>query len=224
MTTEDLPKLHVVLASIRPGRVGEPIAHWIVERARARADFDVELVDLKEVNLPLMAEPNHPKLRQYTFEHTKRWSARVHAADAFVFVMPEHNHGYSAPLKNAFDYLTFEWLYKPVGFVSYGGIAGGTRAVQQFKQVVAGLKMTPLMEGVAIPMVQEALDDTGSLPSTPELEQAADAMFAELVKMEAALRPTRGGVRAFLSSPDRTTTPPARRACARLHSDPRSRG
>ena len=91
-----------------------------------------------------MDEPNHPRLRQYTKQHTKDWSAKVEAADAFVFVMPEYNYGFNAPLKNVIDYLNQEWAYKPVGFVSYGGVASGTRAVQMIKQVVTTLKMTTL--------------------------------------------------------------------------------
>jgi NAD(P)H-dependent FMN reductase len=129
-----MPKLHVILASTRPGRAGEPIADWFVERAAAHGAFDVELVDLAEVALPFMDEPNHPRLRRYTHEHTKAWSARVDSADAFVFVTPEYNYGLTAPLKNAIDYLHFEWQHKPVGFVSYGGVAAGTRAVQMLKQ------------------------------------------------------------------------------------------
>jgi NAD(P)H-dependent FMN reductase len=113
-----MPKLHVILASTRPGRAGEPIAEWFVARAKAHGAFEVELVDLAEVDLPFMDEPNHPRLRRYTHEHTKAWSARVDAADAFVFVTPEYNYGFTAPLKNAIDFLHFEWQHKPVGFVS----------------------------------------------------------------------------------------------------------
>lgn len=197
--SNDKPVLQIILASIRPGRTGEPIAHWVQSLAQSGAQFDVELVDLKAVNLPLMAEPNHPKLRRYTFQHTKDWSASVTRADAFVLVMPEYNHGYSAPLKNAFDYLTFEWLYKPVGFVSYGGVAGGTRAVQQMKQVVAGLKMTPLLEGVSVPFVQDRLSEQGQLQADEQMVLGAEAMFAELQAVELALRPLRDSVRRTLT-------------------------
>ena len=153
-----MPKLHVILASTRPGRAGEPIADWFVERALAHGAFDVELVDLAEVALPFMDEPNHPRLRRYTQEHTKAWSARVDSADAFVFVTPEYNYGLTAPLKNAIDYLHFEWQHKPVGFVSYGGVAAGTRAVQMLKQVVTTLKMVPIFEAVSIPFHTQFID------------------------------------------------------------------
>jgi len=84
-----------------------------------------------------------PRLRQYTKRHTIEWSAIIDASDAFVFVTPEYNYGYPASLKNAIDYLHQEWLRKPVGFVSYGGVAAGTRSVQQLKQVVTCLSMMP---------------------------------------------------------------------------------
>jgi NAD(P)H-dependent FMN reductase len=190
-----MPKLHVILASTRPGRAGEPIAEWFVTRARAHAGFDVELVDLAEVDLPFMDEPNHPRLRRYTQEHTKAWSARVNAADAFVIVTPEYNYGFTAPLKNAIDYLHFEWQHKPVGFVSYGGVAAGTRAVQMLKQVVTTLKMLPLVEAVNIPFHAQFIDEEGRVNANETMEQAADAMLDELIVVEATLAPRRAVIR-----------------------------
>src|SRR5689334_4480755 len=121
----DKLKLQIVIASTRPGRVGAPVARWFHRRAEEHGGFDVELVDLAEVNLPLLDEPHHPRLRRYVHQHTQAWSARVEAADAFVFVTPEYNYGMPASLKNALDYLNQEWHYKPVGFVSYGGVSAG---------------------------------------------------------------------------------------------------
>ncbi len=121
----DRPTLMIVVSSTRPSRVGRAVADWAVEQAEAHGGFDVDLADLAEVDLPLMNEPNHPRLSNYTMQHTLDWSARVEGADAFLFVMAEYNHSYTAPLKNAIDYLLHEWAYKPVGFVSYGGVAAG---------------------------------------------------------------------------------------------------
>jgi NAD(P)H-dependent FMN reductase len=190
-----MPKLHVILASTRPGRAGEPIADWFVERAIAHGAFDVELVDLAEVALPFMDEPNHPRLRRYTHEHTKAWSARVDVADAFVFVTPEYNYGLTAPLKNAIDYLHFEWQHKPVGFVSYGGVAAGTRAVQMLKQVVTTLKMVPLFEAVNIPFHAQFIDEEGAVSANETMVKAAAAMLDELVLTEAMLAPRRAAIR-----------------------------
>ena len=190
-----MPKLHVILASTRPGRAGEPIADWFVERAVAHGAFDVELVDLAEVALPFMDEPNHPRLRRYTHEHTKAWSASVDRADAFVFVTPEYNYGLTAPLKNAIDFLHFEWQHKPVGFVSYGGVAAGTRAVQMLKQVVTTLKMLPVFEAVNIPFHTQLIDEEGALEANDVMVKAAAAMLDELVLTEAMLAPRRAAIR-----------------------------
>ncbi len=190
-----MPKLHVILASTRPGRAGEPIADWFVERAIAHGAFEVELVDLAEVALPFMDEPNHPRLRRYTHEHTRAWSARVDRADAFVFVTPEYNYGLTAPLKNAIDFLHFEWQHKPVGFVSYGGVAAGTRAVQMLKQVVTTLKMVPLFEAVNIPFHTQFIDDEGAMEANDTMVKAAAAMLDELVLTEAMLAPRRTAIR-----------------------------
>lgn len=186
-----MPKLGVLIASTRPGRVGLPVAEWVVGAAREHAGFDVEVLDLAEIDLPFMDEPNHPRLRSYTKAHTKRWSETIDGIDAFVFVIPEYNYGFTAPLKNAIDFLHQEWLYKPVGLVSYGGVAAGTRAAQMIKQVLTTLKMTPLFESVAIPFVANFIDDDGRLQPNEMMTGTAKAMLEELVRIEAALRPLR---------------------------------
>jgi NAD(P)H-dependent FMN reductase len=186
-----MPNLTIIVGSTRPGRAGAPIAQWFAARAKDHGGFDVNVVDLAELDLPLLDEPNHPRLRKYTQQHTKDWSALVDAGDAFVFVTPEYNYGYPASVKNAIDYLHQEWQHKPVGFVSYGGVAAGTRAVQQLKQVVTTLRMLPVFESVNIPFHTQFLDSDGVFHANEVLDQAADAMLDELVRTEAALRPLR---------------------------------
>lgn len=189
-----MPKLSIIIASTRPGRVGLPVAEWFRDRALEHDGFDVDVVDLAAVNLPLFDEPNHPRFRQYVHQHTKDWSAIVDESDAFVFVMPEYNYGFNAAIKNAIDYLHHEWTYKPVGFVSYGGVAAGTRAVQMLKQVVTTLKMTPVPESVSIPFVTQFIDEDGKVQANEVMETSARAMLDELLRVESALRPLRGHV------------------------------
>ncbi|HEX6073721.1 MAG TPA: NAD(P)H-dependent oxidoreductase, partial [Micromonosporaceae bacterium] len=172
-------------------RVGPAVADWFMEIAKRFDSFDTHLVDLVDFNLPLLDEPNHPSERAYTKQHTKDWSASVEAADAFVFVTPEYNYGMNAALKNAIDFLFFEWQYKPLGIVSYGNTSAGTRAAQMTKQVVTTLKMVPLTESVAIHFIGTHLDEDGRFKGTEAMEGAAVGMLEELHKMTVALQPLR---------------------------------
>ena len=174
--------LKVILASTRPARKCPAVAAWMMERLRSHNEFNTELLDLAEINLPMLDEPNHPRLRQYTKEHTKNWSKIIDASDAFIFVMPEYNFGFNAALKNAIDFLHNEWMYKPVGFVTYGGIAGGTRALQMIKLVVTALKMVPVTEAVNIPFFTKYIDEKGNFNASDSTNRAADGMLIELAR------------------------------------------
>lgn len=188
-----MPNLHVVLVSTRPGRKGKPVGEWFLGHAREHGKFDVEWVDLAEVGLPLFDEPRHPRLGKYEHAHTREWSARVKRADAFVFVTPEYNHSVPPSLTNALAFLVHEWAYKPVGFVSYGGVSGGLRAVQTAKQIVVALKMMPIPEAVAIPFFSHHVDDeTDAFRPGEVQDRAARVMLDELLRWEEALRPLRG--------------------------------
>jgi NAD(P)H-dependent FMN reductase len=176
----------IVIASIRDGRAGKPVGDWFESVAREHGGFDVAVADLREIDLPLMTEPNHPRLKQYTQPHTWAWSERVEAADAFVFVMPEYNYGVSAPLANALDYLYQEWHYKPVGLVSYGGVSGGLRAAQHVKQKITTLNMMPIPQGVAIQAIGDQVDDGVFRPSDSHVG-SANAMLDALLTWQRAL-------------------------------------
>lgn len=186
------PILQIIIASTRPGRVGPAVAAWIYERAVEHGGFDVELVDLAEVNLPMFDEPKHPRFGDYTHAHTKAWSAIVARADAFVFVSPEYNYSLPPSLLNAIDFLHREWAYKPAGFVSYGGVSGGLRAVQMIKQTLSALKVVPITEAVALPLFTTALDAETGRFSPPEVQtRAGIAMLSEILRWAGALRSLR---------------------------------
>ncbi|HTQ44685.1 MAG TPA: NAD(P)H-dependent oxidoreductase [Polyangiaceae bacterium] len=186
-----MPSLHVVVVSTRPGRGGLAVGKWFEERARQHGGFDVTLVDLAEVNLPLLDEPKHPRFQDYTQEHTKKWSAIVSAADAFVFVTPEYNYGMAPTLLNALDFLFREWNYKPAAFVSYGGVSGGMRSQQMAKLVITSLRMMPIPEAVAIQYYERSLKD-GVFTGDEAQAKAAKGMLDELLRWTNALRPMRG--------------------------------
>lgn len=184
-------KLHVIICSTRPGRVGPAVAKWFANHAKNNSDFEVELVDLADFNLPIYNEPQHPATGVYEHEHTKAWAAAVQAADAYVFATPEYNYCPPPALNNALNYVYKEWNYKPCGFVSYGGVSGGLRAVQAAKLHVTTLKMMPMMEGVAIPMVAKQLDEQGAFESNELIDHSANTLLAELHRWAVALNTMR---------------------------------
>lgn len=189
------PRLHTIVTSTRPGRVGPAVANWFHDFAKAHNQFDAHLVDLAEFNLPLVDEPHHPMRREYTKDHTKKWTASVNAADALVFVMPEYNYTAPPSFSNALDYAFWEWQYKPIAFVTYGGVSGGLRAAQSARLQATTLKMMPIPEGVALPNVFAQLKD-GKFVANELNEQGAAATLNELIKWSDALTPLREKVRA----------------------------
>lgn len=183
-----MPKLGVVIASVREGRVGLPIAQWFIERARQHAKFEIQIVDLKAIELPMFAEPHHPRLQKYESEKQKAWSGLVAGLDAFVLVTPEYNNSVSPALLNALDYLHVEWNYKPAAFVSYGGISGGLRAVQMAKPTLTVLKMMPIPEAVVISFAPQSIDrESGKFKATEQHDRSAMVMLDELYKWSQAL-------------------------------------
>jgi len=185
-------RLLVIVGSVRPGRVGLPIARWVADRVGADfPDIDLDLADLAELALPFMDEPKHPRLREYTHAHTIAWSERVAAADAVLFVTPEYNHGYAPALKNAIDYLIEEWAYKPYGFVAYGGVSAGTRAASALAPVLAMLGMLRARAAVEINFPGSRVDD-GGFAATESEDARLDTLLAELEELAPALRPLRG--------------------------------
>ncbi|GAA4179396.1 NAD(P)H-dependent oxidoreductase [Gryllotalpicola koreensis] len=175
-----MPTLLVIVASVRPTRVGGAVAAWVLEHARARSGWDVKVADLRELALPVMDEPNHPRLREYQFEHTKRWSAIVEDADGFLFVSPEYNHSIPGALKNAIDYLLLEWSGKPFGLATYGGVSAGTRSAVALQAVFMGLAMRGTRANVEIPWVAQRIDGNGAFTSDERLDAVLEAQLDEL--------------------------------------------
>ncbi|MFN8343847.1 MAG: NAD(P)H-dependent oxidoreductase [Spirosomataceae bacterium] len=184
--------LKIITSTTRPGSKGISIARWITEVARQSEKFNVELVDLAVINLPFLDEPNHPRLQQYQHEHTKKWSALIDEADAFILVLGEYNHGFPAPLKNALDYLFKEWMYKPVAFVSYGGISAGLRSLQLLKPVVSALHMLPITESVSIPFFSKFINDEETFVPEENVVKSAQSVLGHLERYCEASKVLRG--------------------------------
>lgn len=189
MDNAGTPRLGIIIASVREARIGRMVGEWIAAQAREHGAYEVDVIDLAEVALPLTtSEPHHPRSGQYVNESTKAWSARVRACQAFVIVTPEYNFGIPASLKNALDLVSTEWNYKPVAFASYGGISGGMRAVEHTKQVVLPLRLFPIVEAIVAPMVFDQLDGGVFTPNEVQLG-AVKQVLDELSRLTGVLRP-----------------------------------
>jgi NAD(P)H-dependent FMN reductase len=182
-------KLKIITSTVRPGRKGPLVGHWITEFAKKHGAFEVELLDLSEINLPLMNEAVHPIMKQYEHDHTKQWSAKIDEADAFIFVTAEYDYSYPASLKNALEYLVHEWAYKPAGMVSYSiGPFAGVRAVMSLKSDLLSLKTISLGEMVNIPALNQFINEEGEFVPNEQLTTAATNMLNQLLRWTKGLK------------------------------------
>ena len=179
----------IIIGSTRPGRNGAAVGKWVHEIAQKRHDARFELIDLQEVNLPFLDEPIPPSQGKYSKDHTKSWAKRVDAFDGYVLVTPEYNHSTSGALKNALDFVYAEWNNKAAGFVSYGG-AGGTRAVEHLRLILAELQIATVRAQVALSLRTD-FKDYKELKPAPEQEKAVGAMLEQVIAWSGALKPLR---------------------------------
>ncbi|WP_407495736.1 NADPH-dependent FMN reductase [Pseudooceanicola sp. MF1-13] len=176
------PKLNIIICSTRPGRVGPKIATWVEAAAKANGEFDVSLVDLATFDLPLLDEPDHPRLQKYQNETTKRWSESVKDAEAFIFVTPEYNYFPPASIVNAMQVIVAEWGRKPAAVVSYGGISGGLRAAQMLRHLMSSVNLHPIPQTVPVPLIMgNFFDEDGAFKPTQPMEDGAKTLLDELL-------------------------------------------
>jgi NAD(P)H-dependent FMN reductase len=180
--------LKIISSTVRPGRKGPVVANWIKEVAGNHGSFNVELLDLGEIKLPMMDEPNHPRLRKYQHDHTKRWSEKIDEAEIFIFVTAEYDYNYPAPLRNALEYLVHEWQFKAAGIVSYGGVSAGTRAANSLKADLSTLKMVPITESVNFPFFEHNINDDNDFEVNEISMKAATTMLNQLIRWTKGLK------------------------------------
>jgi len=184
-------RIAIILGSTRPGRNGEAVARWVHDIAARRKDAEFELVDIKSFDLPLLDEPVPPSMGKYTKPHTKAWAAKIDSFDGYVFVTAEYNHGPSGALKNAIDFLYREWNNKAAAFVSYGS-AGGARAVEQLRLVMAELQVATVRAQVLLSLFSDFENFSVFKPAAMH-EGALGAMLDQLVPWAHALKALRRG-------------------------------
>ena len=170
-------RLAIIIGSTRPGRNGEAVAKWIYEIARQRKDTEVELVDIRDYNLPLLDEPQPASTGQYTQAHTRKWSEKIISFDGFVFVTPEYNHAPPAALKNA------------AGFVGYGTM-GAVRAVEELRILMGALMIADVRAQVMLSLFEDFEKLTVFRPN-PRHEKTVNTMLEQVISWGLALRPLR---------------------------------
>lgn len=185
----------VIIGSTRAQRLCPRIAEWVAEVGREATDAAIELVDLKDWPLPMDDEPGIPALGDYVGEHTLAWSRKIAAAQGFVFVTPQYNWGYPAPLKNALDHLYDEWAGKPAMIVSYGGHGGG-KCARQLRQVLKGLHMRPVPARPGFTLSRERIKaNTGTIDAAAEFARHRGKVSKGFTQLAAAMRGGRTGLR-----------------------------
>lgn len=167
-----MTRIAVIIGSTRPGRKGQAVAEWVYDIARQRSDADYELVDIADYHLPYLDEAAPPSLGQYTQPHTLAWARTIDSFDGYVFVTPEYNHSTSGALKNAIDFLYAEWNNKAAGFVSYGS-AGGTRAVEHLRLVMAELQVADVRAQAALSLFTDFTAFTAFTPAPHQADVVA---------------------------------------------------
>jgi NAD(P)H-dependent FMN reductase len=190
--------IKIIVGSTRPSRFGIQPAQWLLDQSKQVKNAEFDLVDLAEINLPLLDEPHQASERTYTREHTKNWAAVIDGADGFVFVTPEYNHSMPAALKNAIDFLYYEWHHKPLCFLAYGGPAGGTRAVEHLRAMASTLSMYDLREQLLLNSYSKNLDENGRYQFSDQQAKTAGTMLKQLAfwaeKMRTARDELGGGI------------------------------
>jgi NAD(P)H-dependent FMN reductase len=194
-TVPSLVRIGVVIGSTRQQRFAEYPARWIADLLGQQPGVEVQVLDLRDFDLPNYDETIAPAMmgeQSYEDSRVARWTQAVEAQDGFILVGPEYNHGYSAVLKNALDYVYQGWNRKPVAFIGYGNL-GGARAIEQLRQVTVELQMVPLAAAVHLPLAPIIAHFTGGDVTTtlPESNDKAAAMIADLLWWTRALKAAR---------------------------------
>ncbi|MFG3202474.1 NADPH-dependent FMN reductase [Streptomyces sp. NPDC048192] len=184
-------RVAVIVGSVREGRQGRAVADWFLATAAGDTGLDLDVIDLAGTELPLVLPEWGGTPSPEAVAALREVSPRLAAADAFVVVTPEYNHSFPASLKNFIDWHHAEWRAKPVGFVSYGGLGGGLRAVEQLRLVFAELHATTVRDSVSLHGPWSGLGEDGSPRDAAVCAGAAKGMLGQLGWWGRALRAAR---------------------------------
>lgn len=185
----------VITGSVREGRFSEHAAAWIAAELQKNDSVSVDVLDLRDYEMPFFNEAETPAFKSKPYEHEAvvRFTAKIAAGDAFVIVTPEYNRGTSGVLKNALDWVYQEWNSKPVAFVSYGSV-GGARAVEQLRLSAIELQMAPIRTAVHFPgedFYPVLFGKADAAPMFEKYTEKGDEMIDQLLWWARALKAAR---------------------------------
>lgn len=175
-----MTNIAVIYGSSRPSKMGEAVANWFVGEIEPAQGSEIEMIDLAELNLPMINEPMPPITGEYMFDASKQWSKRIQSFDGFVFVVAEYNLGYTPILKNAIDTLFHEWGKKPAALISYGSYPAST-AAEQLKTVLKPFEMKVSDKTLHVSPISEAVSDDGALDATKVAGDSPQDIFDSIV-------------------------------------------
>jgi NAD(P)H-dependent FMN reductase len=181
----DIYNIKIIIGSTCEGRFADQATTWIANELIKQEHIHVEILDLRDYDMPFFNEPVSPSMKQepYTNEAVARFTAKIAQGDAFIIVTPEYNHGAPAVLKNAIDWVSPEWNNKPVAFVSYGAV-GGARVIEQLRLVAIELQMVPIKNAVYIPGEQYfpvAFGKASAADMFIHMQKSGEAMITQLL-------------------------------------------
>ena len=187
-------KFALIVGSTRPNRFADHSVRWISQAAAARADFQLDVLDLRDYPLPFYNEPAPVAYTQgrYSEPAAEAWRHKIGGYDGFIATVAEYNHGPTAVIKNALDSAYYEWQRKPIAFVGHGGV-GGARAIEHLRGIVIELQMAAIKFEVNIGVdgYLGVVQEGKSLEEFPRLVQARTALFDDLVWWGRALKGAR---------------------------------
>lgn len=191
------PKIALIIGSTRASRFADIPAQWMLAQAKARTDMDVELVDLRDFDLPLFDEVASNAWAPSQSPAAVKWQKKLAEFDGYIFVVAEYNRSITGALKNALDQAYVEWAKKPFTAMAYGSV-GGTRAMEHLRLIGVELQMVPTRNAVHLGMgdffkVHPGMGGSGNMADVEaNLLPAAQASLDDLVWWANATKAARG--------------------------------
>ena len=178
------PRVAIIISSTRPTRFADKPAQWMLGKAQAKGDWDVELVDLRDYDLPFFDEMASNLWMPSQGEAAQKWQKKIGEFDGYIFVVAEYNRSITGVLKNALDQAYKEWNHKPMTMMAYGSV-GGTRAAEHLRTIAIELQMVPCRNAVHLGMgdffATHPLGANAEIETVEgNLQQALDATFADM--------------------------------------------